>query len=384
MHWQTSRKGLPKGLIPEVLALLLGILLPLMSCKKPSPPEDQTSPPYDPRNISRTETHSSGPSLDVRNEFVVVVWSDSIQGNNWDIMYRERVGDTWGEILNLSDTPGYSDDPQVAIDVQGNVHVVWEESWHIYYRMKDPSGHWSPPQDLGPGTLPQIGSDAQGNVYVIWEGIGGPPYSGLVGKIKSSAGWSDLQVVSIYSSGNPALSVASNGHLYAVAESGPTYIQDIYFYERLPGGEWSPYFNVTQNTSYCWAASVFGLPNGRAYVSWTEHGMNRIGYRVRNADGTWEDMDTLPGIQGGPWASFIFGSGDTLLIVWNEKQENWEVYYRMKIGEQWGKIVNVTNTPGESFLGKPPKVRNGVLYVVWSDNSDGSFDIFYDEIPLHF
>ncbi len=112
--------------------------------------------------------------------------------------------------------------------------------------------------------------------------------------------------------------------------------------------------------------------------------MNRIGYRVRNADGTWEDVDTLPGIRGGPWASFIFGSGDTLLIVWNEKQENWEVYYRMKIRDQWGKIVNVTNTPGESFLGKPPKVRNGVLYVVWSDNSDGSFDIFYGEIPLHF
>ncbi len=378
MHQRTAREGLLTRVPWRTLALFLGMFLSLMSCKKPSPPEDHTSPPYDPRNISRTKTSSYTPSLDVRGDRVAVVWKDSIQGNNWDIMYRERVGDAWGEILNLSDTPGYSDDPQVAIDVQGNVHVVWEESWHIYYRMKDPSGHWSPPRDLGPGSLPQIGTDVQGNVYVIWE------HMGLWLREKTGNSWSERVGFAHGWADNPALSVTPDGHLYAVAEGGHSYTRDIYFYERPPGGEWFPYFNVTQNTSYCWAASVFGLPNGRAYVSWTEHGMNRIGYRVRNADGTWEDVDTLPGIQGGPFGSFIFGSGDTLLIVWNEKQENWEVYYRMKIGDQWGKIVNVTNTPGESFLGKPPKVRNGVLYVVWSDNSDGFFDIFYDEVPLHF
>ncbi len=366
-----------------VLSLFLLMAL-ISTCSRQPPTSDDNNPPaqeYDPRNISRTETSSYTPSLDVRGDRVVVVWKDSIQGNNWDIMYRERVGDTWGEILNLSNTPGYSSDPQVAIDVYGNVHVVWEEDQtKIFYRFKDATGVWHPKTILSEGHLPQIQADENGTIHLLWVGASG----GLEYQPKTPGGWGEKENLPYLLAENPALHVAPNGYLFAVAEAGPGYTPDIYFYEKPPGGEWSPYFNVTHNPFYCWAASVFGLSNGMAYVSWTEHGMNRIGYRVRNADGSWEDVDTLPGIQGGPFGSFIFGSGDTLLIVWNEKQENWEVYYRMKIGDQWGGIVNVTNTPGESFLGKPPKVKNGMLYVVWSDNSDGFFDIFYDEIPLHF
>ncbi len=87
---------------------------------------------------------------------------------------------------------------------------------------------------------------------------------------------------------------------------------------------------------------------------------------------------------GGPWNSIIWGNGDTLIAVWDEKTDNWEIYYRMRIGNEWGEKVNITNTAGNSLMGLFPKIRNGKLYIAWSDSTDGNFDIFYDEVPLHF
>ncbi len=363
-----------KGVIGVIF--LAGVILS-SSCHKALPlPEPE--PQYDPRNISRTETFSSSPSLDIRGDRVAVVWSDSLNDGNWEVLYREKIENHWSSIENISNTSGPSLAPQVVIDIYGNTHVVWNEGWHVYYRMKGINGHWSEIQDFGVGVTPEIGTDSYGNVYVIWA------YLGLWYTQKTGGSWTEKQGFAHGWADNPSLCVTSGGHIYVVAEGGDSYTRDIYLYEKMSNNEWLPYFNITNNNSYCWFPSVYGRNNGEVYVSWTEYGIKKIGFRVRKSSGIWENIDTLPGIVGAPWCSFIWGKGDTIVIVWEEKQSNWDIYYRMKIGNEWGEKVNISNTIGDSFLGLYPKIRDGKLYIAWSDSTDGNFDIFYDEVPLHF
>ncbi len=367
----------------KAIFIFLGMMF-LASCRRSTFNPDNNPPPgphYDPRNISRTETFSSSPALDIRGDHVVVVWNESDDGqnsNNFDIMFKECVNGEWSEAENISNTAGLSLGPKVALDVHGNVHVVWTEGFHAYYRMRDNEGRWSEIQDLGPGSIPSVGTDSQGRVYVIWQ------YMGLWFREKTGESWTERQGFAHGWADNPSLWVTPDGHLYVVAEGGDSYTRDIYFYERMPGRDWSEYFNVTNNNFYCWSSSVYGTDEGRVYVSWVEYGMNRIGFRVRDVDGRWGEVDTLPGIVGGPWNSFIWGCGDTLIVLWEEKTDNWEIYYRVRIGDEWGERTNITNTPGNSFMGLFPKIRDGKLYIVWSDSTDGNFDIFYDEVPLRF
>jgi len=361
--------------------LISFFLIGIVSCHKALPvPEPQ--PQYDPRNISRTETFSSSPVFDIMGNHVVVVWSESDDGPSWDsnfeIMFRERVNGKWRKMQNISNTQGPSLTPQVDIDIHGNIHVVWSENGEICYRMRNTHGKWGNIQYLGHGSIPSVGSDREGNVYVIWQNLGLWYRQKQVG----SPSWTEQQGFAHGWADNPSLYVTEGGRLYVVAEGGHSSIRDIYLYEKLPGEGWSEYFNVTNNGSYCWSSSVYGTDEGKVYVSWTEYGINKVGFRIRNEDGTWEDIDTLPDIEGGPWNSFVWGNKDTLIIIWEEKIDNWDIYYRTKINNSFSKRINMTRTSGNSFMGFFPKIINGIIYIVWSDSTDGNFDIFYDEIPI--
>ncbi len=171
------------------------------------------------------------------------------QGNNWDIVYQERVGDTWGEILNLSNTPGFS----VSLRLHDNVHVVWEESWRIYGFLRVLVCPY-----LGPGSLSQFGTDVHGNVYVVWE------EEGLWCREKMGFRGQNLQALpKVGRTTLPYLSPQMGIFMWSQKAGIRTLGTSTFM--KSPRGR----FNVTHNPFYCWVTSVLGLPNGRAYVSWT-------------------------------------------------------------------------------------------------------------------
>jgi hypothetical protein len=84
-------------------------------------------------------------------------------------------GETWGEIVTVSNTPGASTDPRVAISEDGSVHVTWHDTpgnGDIFYaRSTDGGETFGAPINL---SNTSEGSDdhqllAEGsNVYVVW------------------------------------------------------------------------------------------------------------------------------------------------------------------------------------------------------------------------
>src|SRR6267143_550654 len=77
---------------------------------------------------------------------------------------------------NVSSNPGASDYPQVAVDSQGSINIVWLDSTPGYYavffsRSTDGGATFSTPQNLSNNpagsSSPQIAVDS-GNINVVW------------------------------------------------------------------------------------------------------------------------------------------------------------------------------------------------------------------------
>ena len=256
--------GMVRGVV--VRFLLVGVVIfSIFSAgchiQKPPPPDENH---YDPRNISRTETDSYGPSIAIGPDGTVyVAWMDGGHGEyeNSHIYFRyKHSGEDWSDIEILSDTTTDSWSPQLAVDPSGNLHLVWEEQdpdlphAKIYYRMREPSGEWTGIQVLATGGAeqPRIAVDPSGTVHVVWlEG------SSLKYKAKSSGGsWGPRETLPVGSQGavNPAICSDAEGGVHVVYEAGN---EDIKYLYRSPTGQWSEPVNVSQSPSwYSWVPSV--------------------------------------------------------------------------------------------------------------------------------
>lgn len=78
-----------------------------------------------------------------------------------------------------SDASNYSDQPDVAVDSSGNVHIAWADdragSFEVYYKMLDSSGTvliddtMVSDDDGNDSVRPVIGVDSTGRVFVVWQ-----------------------------------------------------------------------------------------------------------------------------------------------------------------------------------------------------------------------
>jgi hypothetical protein len=75
----------------------------------------------------------------------------------------------------------------------------------------------------------------------------------------------------------------------------------------------------------------------------------------------------------------IAASGDSVHVVWRDNRDgNNEIYYKRSVdgGVNWGTDTRLTNNPSPS--GYPTVAVSGqVVYVVWEDDRDGNYEIYY-------
>ncbi|HJZ62799.1 MAG TPA: PKD domain-containing protein [Candidatus Acidoferrum sp.] len=110
-----------------------------------------------------------------------VVWENDSPGN-FDIFYTRSTdgGQNFSALLNLSNSPGTAKSAQIATDLGGNINVVWADntppsfSTDIYFsRSSNAGAFFSTPQNIssnaGFSTNPSLTVDSGGNINVAWE-----------------------------------------------------------------------------------------------------------------------------------------------------------------------------------------------------------------------
>jgi len=128
-------------------------------------------------NLSHNKGNSVNPAIAVSGDDVYVTWNDDTAGNR-EIFLRKSTddGDTFGNIVNITNTAGSSGSHSIAASGD-NVHVIWGEYAPgivdiRYVKSSDGGDTFGPAQKLNDnfqdsGT-PDIAVSGN-NVYSVWQ-----------------------------------------------------------------------------------------------------------------------------------------------------------------------------------------------------------------------
>lgn len=190
-----------------------------------------------------------------------VVWEDDSVGAA-DISYSRSAnsGVSFSTPKSLSRNVGNSVSAQIAVDLAGNINVIWENNSPgnldvFYSRSTDNGTTFSIPKnlsnDLGDSRSPQIAVDSSGSVNVLWAANIPPNFNTDVFFVRSNDGGATFSAVQNLSSNvgfsaNPWLNVDAGGNVNVLWEDSTPGNRDIFFAQSSGG---SATFSAPQNLS---------------------------------------------------------------------------------------------------------------------------------------
>jgi len=125
--------------------------------------------------------HHAGASIIIGlSNAIHAVWHGDVFGSSGEIFYKKSTdqGATWTLNKRLTWNSGWSSEPAIAVDLSGQLHVVWDDdtpgNFDIYHAKSTDGGdnwtaakrvNWNP----GNSILPAIGTDSFGFLHVVWQ-----------------------------------------------------------------------------------------------------------------------------------------------------------------------------------------------------------------------
>ncbi|MDE1829233.1 MAG: PEFG-CTERM sorting domain-containing protein, partial [Thaumarchaeota archaeon] len=132
-----------------------------------------------PINVSNSKQDSGYPQFAVDGNNVYVAWTETITDKNYDIYFAKSTngGQTFAPSLDISNSPGASGWPQIAVD-GGNVYVSWVDNtpgkFDIYIaKSTDDGNSFEAPVDVNENSLGSWYNQmavSSNTVYLAWLG----------------------------------------------------------------------------------------------------------------------------------------------------------------------------------------------------------------------
>jgi hypothetical protein len=192
------------------------------------------------KRLTYNSGNSNSPDIAVdSNNHIHVVWYDWTPGIT-EIYYKKSTngGTTWTS-KRLTYNSGNSDNPNIAIDSNDHIHVVWYDNTpgtqEIFHKKSTDGGAtWTTKRltyNSGRSLFPAIASDSFDSIHVVW--YDETPGNGEIYYKRSTNGGSNWTTKRLtYNSGNsaiPTITVGSNGHIHVVWRDYTPGNQEIYY-----------------------------------------------------------------------------------------------------------------------------------------------------------
>ena len=215
----------------------------------------------------------------------MVVWQHS-DGSLTDIWAnRYEVGSGWqGPELIEMNNAGNADNPQVAMDADGNAIVVWQHydgmRNNIWANRYEVGSGWQGPElietnDAGSADNPQVAMDANGNAMVVWQHYDGTRYNIWANRYEVGAGWQGPQLIETNNSGwarLPQVAMGANGNAIAVWQQFDGMRNNIWANRYIPGFGWGTAQLIeTDNAGSANSPQVTVDGSGNAVAVWEQH-----------------------------------------------------------------------------------------------------------------
>ncbi len=328
-----------------------------------------------------------------------IVWKDGTPGNE-EIFYNKSTdgGATWATNKRLTWTSGSSGYPAIAIDLAGDLHVVFHDdtsgSGELYHRKSTDGGAtWATSRRLtwteGDSWNPAIAIDSLGGLHVVWEEEFTTPFEEIAYKKSTDGGatWTTSRRLTWAEGGswNPAVTVDSSGILQVVWSDETSGNTEVYYKKSTDGGlTWAAAKRLTWNSGYSWWPTICVYPAGTLHVVWEDSspGNHEVYYR-KSTDGgtTWASSQRLTWTSGSSsWPTSAVDTSGNLHVVWSDTTPGvWEIYYLKSTdgGGTWATSGRLTWTSGSSLDPAMAVDSSGNLHIAWGDWTPGNLEVYY-------
>ncbi|MFZ4592013.1 MAG: T9SS type A sorting domain-containing protein [Ignavibacteria bacterium] len=328
--------------------------------------------------------------------FVHVVWYDNRIGND-EIYYKRSTngGLNWESDIRLTNNASSSQTPSIAV-FGTNVHIVWEDNRdgndEIYYKLSTNAGaNWGADTRLTNNSAdswyPSIAVTGT-VVHVVWKD-NREFYDKIYYKRSTDGGlnWeadtrlTNTNAMSIY----PSVAVSSS-FVHVVWYDNRDGNDEIYYKRSTDGGlSWGTDIRLTNNTAYSITPSI-GVSGSFVYIVWPDirDGNYEIYYKRSTDSGiNWEADTRLTNSAGSSYFSSTAISGSDIHVVWRDTRDgNDEIYYKRSTnaGANWEEDTRLTNNTATSY-NPSVAISGSVVHVVWYDNRDSNYEIYYKRNP---
>jgi hypothetical protein len=191
---------------------------------------------------------------------IYIIWNDNSSGNYASFFSRSiNAGASFSAPLLVSASGATTVGAvRIAVDVSGNINVVWTDnspgySAVFFSRSADGGTSFSSPVNVSNNSLgagsPNIGVDLQGNIYVVWEGgssvvLGGPTSSTQDAFLSVSANGGTTFSAPVNVSNDQVGILVSNPQVVATSVNS---INILWETEQMNGGNWSLHYRPASN-----------------------------------------------------------------------------------------------------------------------------------------
>ena len=171
----------------------------------------------------------------------------------------------------------------------------------------------------------------------------------------------------------------SGNNMYAVWSDSAAGNSEIFFARSTDGGQtFSALTNLSSDPDRSRTPSI-AASNSNVYVVWSSNvGSNSEIFFARSTDGgqTFSTSD-ISNNAGFSYTPQLAVAGSNVYVVWNDNTSgNLDIMFARSTdgGNSFSSPVNISANPGGSYT--PQLALSGsTVYIVWSDNTDGSLDI---------
>ncbi len=322
-----------------------------------------------------------------------VVWADNTPGN-FEIFIRRSTdnGVTWKEASNLSNNPGASISPRLAVS-GANIYVIWQQInaagtlSDIFFRSSLDNGvTWKSiiniSQNPGYSVFAEIAVSGS-NVYVAWSDTA-PGNNDILFRRSSNYGATWKAVVNLSNNGgiSNVLQLAASGSNLIVAwqDFTPGNWEILVRSSQDSGASWKSVKNIsnTPNLSFIRQVAASG---SNLYVTWSDYlfGEEDILFR-RSTDGgaTWKSAINLSSNDDTSDGVVIAVSGSNVYVAWSDRSlGNYEILFRRSTdsGATWKPVINISN---DAEISRFPQLdASGTnVFIVWV-RVDASADTYF-------
>src|SRR4030095_2389515 len=344
-------------------------------------------------------SYNNASSIASSGNIVHVIWSDNPRVSGYPQIFYKRSSDggvSWGTDMQMtSNTWYFTGHP--SIFVSGPVvHLAWIYNHNafgmLFYKHSTDAGiSWWPNTQISTGTLsmyfPSLA--VSGSIVYVVATAPSSQLSRIFYTRSENSGQS-------WAATSPLVTTTSTSQFAAVSTSGSvTNIvwqdnrdgnEEIYYIRSTDNGlSWGVETRLTNNAGYSSYPSI-SSSGSLALVAWQE---NRDGnyeiYYKRSTNGglSWGADTRLTNNSDSSYYPSVYVSGSNVHVAWQDYRDgNWEVYYNRSTdgGGSWGADTRLTSNSAASIT-PSITVSNSSVYVVWSDNSDGNYEVYFKRNP---